>query len=165
MPEDAAPLESALHDAERELKDTLEEACRTDPLHADTGELIRIEEILSIASDAAKRAVSVRRKLRQHRSTPAQELTRTAEERLAQEQPAHRTFTDSDGRHWAVWSVHPEERSSRRSQLRGSYSSGWLAFESTEEKRRLSPIPDEWEALADVELETLCRRAEPARKK
>lgn len=161
MPEDAQPLEAALHEAETELKSTLDEACRTDPLHADTGELIRIEEILSIASDAAKRAVSVRRKMRQ-------QVSRRDEERLAAEEAvdtlsAHRDFIDSQGVHWAVWSVHPAQRETRRSQLRGSYSNGWLAFESIQEKRRLSPIPEGWEQLEAPELEGLCRIAEPAR--
>ena len=27
----------------------------------------------------------------------------------------------------------------------GAYSGGWLCFESEGEKRRLTPVPDEWE--------------------
>lgn len=46
-----------------------------------------------------------------------------------------------------------------RSLLTSSLKSGWLAFESATEKRRLSPIPEGWDALADTELVALCRTA------
>ncbi len=38
---------------------------------------------------------------------------------------------------------------------------GWLCFESSGEKRRLHPIADGWETLAEAELRALCGRAEP----
>ena len=59
------PLEPALTDAERLLRQSLTEVCRTDPARADTGEMIRLEETLAIAGEAAKRAVSLRRRMRQ----------------------------------------------------------------------------------------------------
>lgn len=40
-------------------------------------------------------------------------------------------------------------------------ASGWLAFESPTEKRRLAPIPQHWERLPEAELERLCRNALP----
>jgi hypothetical protein len=154
---DEEPLAPELRDAERTLKSTLDEACSSNPLRADTGELIRIEEMLAIASEAAKRAVSIRRKLRQS-GRPA-----STNEPPSDPSPSeHRTFTDSRGVDWAVWSVHPSERPSKRSQLRGSYSHGWLAFESDSEKRRLSPIPEQWQLLDDAGLEALCTVAETA---
>lgn len=36
---------------------------------------------------------------------------------------------------------------------------GWLAFGSGTVKRRLAPIPDNWQTVDDVELERLCGRA------
>lgn len=39
--------------------------------------------------------------------------------------------------------------------------SGWLAFECPSEKRRLAPIPQQWEDLPDNELERLCGQARP----
>lgn len=67
----ALPLEPALSDAERLLRQSLTEVCRTDPARADTGEMIRLEETLAIAGEAAKRAVSLRRRMRQEgRATP-----------------------------------------------------------------------------------------------
>ena len=40
---------------------------------------------------------------------------------------------------------------------------GWLAFESTSERRRLAPIPPRWEIASESELADLCARASAAR--
>lgn len=63
----ATPLQPALREAERVLRESLGEVCATDPARADTGEMIRLDEMLAIAGDAAKRAVSLRRRLRQQK--------------------------------------------------------------------------------------------------
>jgi hypothetical protein len=49
-----------------------------------------------------------------------------------------------------------------RVRLSGGLDGGWLAFESTRERRRLSPIPSGWDAVPDTELERLCQRAAAA---
>jgi len=49
--------------------------------------------------------------------------------------------------------------SQRRIMLSEGYGSGWLTFESLEEKRRLNPIPSGWETLGESELRELCGRA------
>jgi len=57
-----------LRELETEIQKNLEEVCETERVKdVDTGELIRIEETLSIAANAAKEAVSLRRKMRQNR--------------------------------------------------------------------------------------------------
>lgn len=96
---------------------------------------------------------------------------------------SYRLFEDSTGTEWQVWDIVPrlEERrnlegsdrrvdikvipfadrrrtsrrimNTRRSLLRGSYANGWLCFESRKEKRRLSPIPDDWTTCEDETLE------------
>ncbi|HEX2211233.1 MAG TPA: hypothetical protein VHG93_26350 [Longimicrobium sp.] len=38
---------------------------------------------------------------------------------------------------------------------------GWLCFENGEEKRRLSPIPEDWENARSDALEAYCRQATP----
>lgn len=43
------------------------------------------------------------------------------------------------------------------------WASGWLAFETKGEKRRLSPYPDVWANMPDDELEQLCRQAAPVK--
>jgi len=87
---------------------------------------------------------------------------------------AHREFIDTDGRRWEVWDVHPSSVERRMNeQLRDSPSidtpdrrrrhaarfnlpetlrHGWLAFQSGQESRRLSPIPPNWMDLPDREL-------------
>lgn len=51
----------------------------------------------------------------------------------------------------------------RRALLGGAMSQGWLAFESTGERRRLCPIPPDWSAATTGELAALCARADSAR--
>ena len=49
--------------------------------------------------------------------------------------------------------------SQRRIMLSQGYGSGWLTFESLQEKRRLNPIPSGWEAMSETELRALCQKA------
>jgi hypothetical protein len=45
------------------------------------------------------------------------------------------------------------------------YEKGWLCFENEErEKRRLVPIPEDWERASDEQLWLWCRRAIPVMK-
>ena len=66
-----------------------------------------------------------------------------------------RDFTDSRGVHWIVWSTKPWTGGVLES-LRG----GWLTFVSTDSRRRLIGIPEEFEKMSADELEALCRKAE-----
>ena len=96
---------------------------------------------------------------------------------------AHREFVDSHGVRWQAWAVIPttaERRSEgerrfgardkrdrrTRQQFRvpmdADLVKGWLVFESATEKRRLHPIPPDWDVLTDEELSALCGSAEPA---
>lgn len=98
----------------------------------------------------------------------------------------HREFTDSQRVRWDVWEVVPEaaERrlssdrrlaprlsSDRRHEPQPRYRvgaqmvNGWLCFECETEKRRYAPVPCEWAALADGELERLCSAAVRAPRK
>lgn len=45
--------------------------------------------------------------------------------------------------------------------LNDRFAHGWLVFESAREKRRLSPVPEGWDAVPPDELERLCNRAQP----
>ena len=59
------PLRPQLERIEERLQDSLEEVCDAPPVgQVNTGELIKMEESLAIAVEAAKEAVSIRRKLR-----------------------------------------------------------------------------------------------------
>ena len=69
---------------------------------------------------------------------------------------AHREFFDPQGRRWEVWEVHP--RVATRPVL-PELAEGWLAFESSWEKRRLAPIPPGWWDLSAEALQKLCQTA------
>jgi hypothetical protein len=104
---------------------------------------------------------------------------------------SYRSFKDSTGVEWDAWDVVPQlgerrvedrrqgrqaiafrdrrraERRivmSRRPVLAGSLSNGWLCFEGATEKRRLSPIPENWARSTDSQLEEYCRLARPVRR-
>ena len=47
----------------------------------------------------------------------------------------------------------------RRVKLANGFSGGWLIFESGAERRRLSPIPSDWESAPEDQLSDLCARA------
>jgi hypothetical protein len=45
--------------------------------------------------------------------------------------------------------------------LGATLATGWLAFQAGTERRRISPIPPDWERLPEAELVALCRQAQP----
>jgi hypothetical protein len=80
-----------------------------------------------------------------------------------------RQFTDARGISWRVWDVWPTRMSQSATATNVSdmvvafpdrdFVDGWLCFESSAEKRRLAPIPPEWETCEPCVLEELCMRA------
>ncbi|MDQ3950789.1 MAG: hypothetical protein M3282_10630 [Gemmatimonadota bacterium] len=165
QPSQPDPLRPNLREAAETLEQALTEACASKSAHeADTGELIRVEEMLALASEAARRAISIRRKAR-HDAKSA--IAEPAGEPAADQPPAvaHRLFEDARGVTWDVWAVYPEGRPSQLSALPVTFQSGWLVFESPIEKRRLSPIPGNWASLAPGELERLCEQAKTAQRR
>jgi hypothetical protein len=73
-----------------------------------------------------------------------------------------RQFRDAAGVEWKV-SMTPRSSAavSREHYLPEAYREGWLLFESATEKRRLAPVPADWEALPDDKLVELCSAAAP----
>lgn len=67
-----------------------------------------------------------------------------------------REFTDSRGTRWMVWNTTPMTGS----VLAGDMQQGWLTFESDGERRRLAPVPRDWENAANDRLELYCRAGE-----
>jgi hypothetical protein len=100
-----------------------------------------------------------------------------------------RTFTDSTGRQWEAYDVVPRAEERRRYDRRSGETkaeleedrrdtdrrlsvgrsdhitakAGWLCFESGDERRRLTPIPDDWARCDEAQLAAYCRDARPAR--
>jgi len=68
-----------------------------------------------------------------------------------------RQLRDEAGVEWMVYAVNPVGANEWRSieSLPESYRSGWLCFESATEKRRLTPLPPEWENLPLEQLSGL----------
>jgi hypothetical protein len=68
-----------------------------------------------------------------------------------------REFVDAAGVSWRVWSTVPYTAIG----VAGAMQRGWLTFESLDQRRRLVPIPEDWESASLAELRSFCRRAEP----
>ena len=71
-----------------------------------------------------------------------------------------RQYRDPSGSIWEVFEVH--RHTDRTTQVRPALMSGWLAFVSDGEKRRLPDYPADWADLADEELHALLVRARQA---
>ena len=102
----------------------------------------------------------------------------------------YRIFRDSTGTEWQTWDVIPRlserrmgerrvavaiaprverrrlaerrERTGGRPMLSAGLDAGWLCFEASVDKRRLTPIPADWERCPADQLEAYCRAARPA---
>jgi hypothetical protein len=91
----------------------------------------------------------------------------------------HRSFHDDAGRTWDVWEVVPTavERRIAQSATRppeaerrrvkearivvpDRLQKGWLAFQCGWERRRVAPIPDDWDDMTVSELVDLLHQAD-----
>jgi hypothetical protein len=72
-----------------------------------------------------------------------------------------RTFVDHNGAEWKVYAVGTNAGTHRWTYLPEEYVNGWLCFDSTVGKRRLTPIPPRWRDMSDTELENLKATAQP----
>ncbi len=64
-------------------------------------------------------------------------------------------FVDSNGVSWRVWNTVP----STRTGVSGEFEGGWLTFESEIGRKRLVPVPPNWESAPPERLELMCRAA------
>lgn len=164
-PRDQDHFAGEVREAQRAVERALDEACESAPAsEADTGELIKLDELLSEASGAAKRAISMRRRQRADRD--AREAARAAMSRVEAEMAGdatHRILRDGKGVRWDVFAIHPTADVADRAQLQGPLAEGWLCFDATSEKRRLSPVPDDWFRMSNEQLMALAERADVSR--
>lgn len=148
------PLTARLESSIARLRTALGEVCGVDVGNANTDELARIEEVLSIANKAAAEAVSIRRSL-------AVLSVATRPSVIGTPAPWSRDIKEADGVTWTVFAVRPSTPG-EGPVVRERYREGWLAFESGAETRRFAPIPADWETLSEAQLLTLWTSAEVA---
>jgi hypothetical protein len=73
-----------------------------------------------------------------------------------------RQFRDEAGMEWKVFlTPRGSDAVSREHYLPEAYREGWLVFESSQEKRRLAPVPADWETMPTESLVGLCGKAVP----
>jgi hypothetical protein len=77
-----------------------------------------------------------------------------------------RQIVDPQGTPWDVWDVAESvaPRGRHLAHVAPELTRGWLCFRSPREKRRLTPIPNNWMTLRDDDLWRLCETAAPARR-
>lgn len=68
-----------------------------------------------------------------------------------------REFVDDRGTAWLVWSTLPRSGANVRAQ----YANGWLSFQIStgEDRRRLVPLPNDWEHASDDQIRAYLRLA------
>jgi len=73
-----------------------------------------------------------------------------------------RTLIDSTGIQWTVFEVKRANGGKERmAYLPEQFGDGWLCFESSYGKRRLTPVPPRWREFGDEEMERLLIKAAP----
>ncbi len=79
---------------------------------------------------------------------------------------ALRSFTDSTGHEWRVWNIVPQYgTASDDDTFTPGLEGGWLCFEYEGEKRRLCPIPQDWETADAEQLERYCGQAKAVQRR
>jgi hypothetical protein len=156
--EEMQRLDTQLEQVQASLKSSLDEACSADVKRLDTGESVRIEEVLAIASEAAKEVVTIRRKRRQLKRPRSSGRTVAVDKPITGE---HRLFVDERGVRWDAFAVLPTTEPRSLARLPEQYQHGWLCFDSETEKRRLGPIPADWQMASDEELRRYRDSAQP----
>jgi hypothetical protein len=73
-----------------------------------------------------------------------------------------RSIKDAAGNQWTVFEVRKQGGGAgdRWSYLPVEFGQGWLCFESSVSKRRLTPIPADWREADDFELLRLLGQAQ-----
>jgi hypothetical protein len=74
---------------------------------------------------------------------------------------ALREFSDENGRPWQVWSTYPSAAKGEE-RVRAPLAGGWLTFMTGKQRRRLVPVPAEWEHATDDHLREWLREAQDA---
>jgi hypothetical protein len=142
-----AILRPRLDEAKKALDAALDEACDIDRQGADIATLMRLEEQLTAAREAATSVIAALRRLGAG--------YKEAEVPLIE---PHRLFIDDSGVQWDAFVVYPS-RPKGRETLPPPFDKGWLAIQCPEGVRRLTPIPEGWRECSNEEFCKLLERA------
>ncbi|HEX8946126.1 MAG TPA: hypothetical protein VF785_23525 [Gemmatimonadaceae bacterium] len=76
-----------------------------------------------------------------------------------------RTITDAAGVEWTVFEVRRDGQTTDQwSYLPEEFGDGWLCFESQFSKRRLTPVPADWQQFGQEDLVSMLHQATPVRR-
>src|SRR5688572_26279385 len=104
-------LRPKLEEAKKALDAAMDEACDTDLESINADELIRLEESLTVAREAARRVITV---LQRPYSEP--------QDMAEAQRDAHRIYVDDRGVQWDAFVVYPSLATRTRGRLPGSYN-------------------------------------------
>jgi hypothetical protein len=71
-----------------------------------------------------------------------------------------REFCDDCAQTWEVRAILPTEWERRSNLVRPDCANGWLLFTLGRERRRLAPLPPEWDRASEAQLTQWCADAE-----
>jgi hypothetical protein len=84
---------------------------------------------------------------------------------------ALREFVGDDGKEWQVWDTHPtvpppvakpvSDGVAEIARISKKRERGWLTFTAEADRRRLSPIPKDWETADEESLKAMLDAADP----
>lgn len=148
----ASSIRPKLAAAQAALEAALQEACEVDVAHADSADLLRLEETLTLARESTKHTIQLLQRLNTEQPRVAQ----------AEAPESHRLFVDDRGVQWDAFCVYPSQTSSGRRALPTPYHEGWLSIQCDNEIRRLTPIPEGWSDLPRSALCELLAKASSA---
>lgn len=81
---------------------------------------------------------------------------------------ALRGFVGDDGQEWQVWDTRPSPNANLPApdtfgevpRISKKREGGWLTFTAAADRRRLSPIPEDWETADDTSLRAMLAAAD-----
>src|SRR5687767_14613906 len=109
-------LPPTMDEAKQVLAQALDTACAVDLDEVDTGEMIRMEEALATATQAAKNVVSLRLQRRARLGRQGREASAPEPKSAGQ-----RVFQDFKGKRWNAFAVYPEHAATEPVALPEAY--------------------------------------------
>jgi hypothetical protein len=81
----------------------------------------------------------------------------------AAEEPQFRILRDEADRQWEVRAIRPPDTERRARLLPPAHANGWLLFTLGDERRRLAPLPQDWQYASEAQLHAWWTEARPVK--